>query len=63
MATHHGAHHTRSITIPLPGWTVRGMRRRLRRFEQKCARHWAFAAYAALSLAVAGYVIATLVTI
>jgi len=60
---HHGAHHTRTITIPLPRWTVRGLSRRLRRFEQKCARHWAFAAYAALTLATAGYVIEQLATI
>lgn len=60
---HHGAHHTITVRIPVPGWTVTGMKRRLRRFEGKVARHWPFAAYTLLTLATAGYVIAQLVTI
>lgn len=59
----HGAHHTRTITVTIPRITVKPVIRWARRFEQKCARHWAFAAYAALSLATAGYVIEQLVTI
>lgn len=65
MAHHHA--HARTITLTLPRIPVRSLirsgRRRARRFEQQCARHWPFAAYTVLTLATAGYVIWELTTI
>lgn len=63
----HHSHHPRQITLTVPridtGALIRRAHWKLRQFEGMVARHWPFAAYTALTLAVAGYVIATLVTI
>lgn len=59
MAHHH---HARHGAVHVPRWARRSVVR-ARRFEQKVERHWPFVAYAALSLGVAAYVIAQLITI
>lgn len=57
---HHSAH-PRTITVTFRGLPVRrmirGLRSGLRAFEGMAARHWPFAAYGALTIATAAYVI------
>lgn len=63
---HHGAHpRTITLTVPHIPWrkVIRSIRAGARQFEGMAARHWPFAAYGALTLAVAAYVVYQLVSI
>lgn len=51
-------HHAR----PAPHWAAKGLKA-ARRFERRMEYHWAFVSYALLSIAVAAYVVAVLVSI
>lgn len=65
MALHH--RHTRTVTVTVPTLDVRRALSRCRSvarsFERTCARHWPMAAYGALTIATAAYVVVQLVTI